>query len=80
MKTEFSRKPRHYILTKSLRRKNARRRVVDRFHTKQACIDWIQQHYSNIYYYDIYTYDWKLIERVDILKNLRKERKDEAED
>lgn len=70
---EYEYKPRHYILTRTLLRSNARRRMEGRFHTKQACIDHIMQHYKPNCRYDIYTYDWKLIESVDLKKLIRKE-------
>lgn len=79
MKKEFKHDPRHYILTRTLRRKNARRRMEGRFYTKQACIDHIEKHYNPNCIYDIYSYDWKLLERVDIYKYLRKEKSIEAE-
>ena len=72
MKEEFNHKPKHYILTRTLIRKNARRRMLGRFHTKQACIDYIMQHYQPGFKYDIYTYNWKLIESVDINKYIKK--------
>ena len=71
--------PRHYVLTRTLNRKNAKRRLVGWFYTKQACIDYAIEHYTLNCRYDIYTYKWDHVQEVDVLKYLRKEKKDEAE-
>ena len=78
MKEQFLNNPRHYILAKTLKRKNAKRRLVERFFTKQACIDYAVQHYEPNVTYSIYTYNWKYIEEIDVLKYVRKENRDEA--
>lgn len=78
MKTEYSRDPTKYILSRTLNRKNGRRRMMGRFHTQQACIDYAVQHYQPNYVYTIYTYDWRFIKNIDILELMRKEERDEA--
>lgn len=72
MKTEYKHHPKHYILTRTLNRKNAKRRICDWFHTKQACYDYILQHYTINCRYDIYSYDWRLIENVDLNKLIKR--------
>lgn len=78
MKEQIISVPRHYILAKTLKRKNARRRLVERFHTRQACIDYAVQHYEDNVTYSIYTYDWRFVSDIDVLKYVRKEKSGEA--
>lgn len=72
MRTEYSRDPTRYILSRTLLRKNGRRRMLGRFHTQQACIDYAVQHYQPNYKYTIYTYDWRFVKDIDILNLLKK--------
>lgn len=71
-------RPTRYILARTLLRKNARRRMLGRFYTQQACIDYAVQHYQPNCQYTIYTYDWRFIKNIDILELMRKEERDEA--
>ena len=59
-------KPKHYILAYKRKRKDARRHIVGRYDTKQACIDKFNSVYDPNYIYAIFTYDWKFVTELDI--------------
>lgn len=58
--------PNRYILSYHARRKNYRRKIAKRCKTETECLRYWMQHYDYKYDYEIYTYDWKLIRKLDI--------------
>ena len=58
--------PSKYILSYHSRRKNYRRKIAGRFLTEDDCVNYWLTHYNEKVDYEIYTYDWKFVRKLNI--------------